>query len=47
MLDYFMGSNLRATQNPAHNMAKAIKQASLPEPAHAAPVQNGKSEPAP
>ena len=37
----FMGSNLRATHNLAHNVAKAIKQASLPEPAHAAPVQNG------
>jgi hypothetical protein len=41
MLDYFMGSNLRATQNLAHNVAKAIKQTSLPEPAHAVPVQNG------
>jgi hypothetical protein len=37
----FMGSNLRATHNLAHNVAKAIKQASLPEPAHAASVQNG------
>jgi hypothetical protein len=37
----FMGSNLRATHNLAHNVTKAIKQASLPEPAHAAPVQNG------
>jgi hypothetical protein len=37
----FMGSNLRATHNLAHNVAKAIKQASLPEPAHATPVQSG------
>jgi hypothetical protein len=37
----FMGSNLRATHNLAHNLAKSIKQASLPEPTHAAPVQNG------
>jgi hypothetical protein len=37
----FMGSNLRATHNLAHNVAKAIKQASLPESGHAAPVQNG------
>jgi hypothetical protein len=37
----FMGSNLRATHNLAHNVAKAIKQASLPEPARAVPVQNG------
>lgn len=28
----FMGSNLRATHNLARNVAKAIKQASLPQP---------------
>ena len=39
----FMGSNLRATQNLAHNVAKVIQQASLPEPVHAAPVQHGQS----
>ena len=32
----FMGSNLRATHNLARNVAKAIKQASLPEPSHSA-----------
>ncbi len=32
----FMGSNLRATHNLAHNVAKAIKQSSLPEPSHSA-----------
>jgi hypothetical protein len=37
----FMGSNLRATHNLAHNVAKAIKQSSLPDLAHAAPAQNG------
>jgi len=31
----FMGSNLRAPHNLAHNVAKAIKQSSLPEPASA------------
>jgi hypothetical protein len=30
----FMGSNLRATHNLARNVAKAIKQSSLPEPPH-------------
>jgi len=32
----FMGSNLRATHNLARNVAKAIKQSSLPEPLHSA-----------
>ena len=32
----FMGSNLRATHNLARNVAKAIKQSSLPEPSHSA-----------
>ena len=30
----FMGSNLRATHNLAHNVAKLIQQSSLPEPSH-------------
>lgn len=32
----FMGSNLRATHNLARNVAKAIKQSSLPEPSFSA-----------
>jgi hypothetical protein len=32
----FMGSNLRATHNLAHNVAKLIQQSSLPEPSHLA-----------
>jgi hypothetical protein len=32
----FMGSNLRATHNLAHNVAKLIQQTSLPEPSHPA-----------
>lgn len=32
----FMGSNLRATHNLAHNVANAVKQSSLPEPSRAA-----------
>ena len=32
----FMGSNLRATHNLARNVAKAIKQSSLPEVSHSA-----------
>ena len=32
----FMGSNLRATHNLARNVAKAIKQSSLPEPSRPA-----------
>lgn len=32
----FMGSNLRATHNVAHNVAKVIQQSSLPEPSHSA-----------
>ena len=35
----FMGSNLRATQNLARNVAKAIKQSSLPEPPLPPPAQ--------
>ena len=30
----FIGSNLRATHNLAHNVAKLIQQAALPEPSH-------------
>lgn len=37
----FMGSNLRATHNLARNIAKAIKQSSLPEPSQSAAVQAG------
>ena len=32
----FMGSNLRATHNLAHNVAKHIQQSSLPEPSKSA-----------
>ena len=32
----FMGGNLRATHNLAHNVAKRIQQSSLPEPSHTA-----------
>ena len=32
----FMGSNLRATHNLARNVAKSIKQSSLPEPSRSA-----------
>ncbi len=32
----FMGSNLRATHNLARNVAKTIKQSSLPDPSHSA-----------
>jgi hypothetical protein len=32
----FVGSNLRATHNLARNVAKAVKQSSLPEPSHLA-----------
>jgi hypothetical protein len=35
----FLGSNLRATHNLAHNVAKAIKQSSLPEPPLPPPAQ--------
>jgi hypothetical protein len=35
----FMGSNLRATHNLAHNVAKAIKESSLPEPPLPPPAQ--------
>jgi hypothetical protein len=35
----FLGSNLRATHNLARNVAKAIKQSSLPEPSLTAPAQ--------
>jgi len=37
----FMGSNLRATHNLAHNVAKTIKQSSLPEPRPSAPPLSG------
>lgn len=37
----FMGSNLRATHNLAHSVAKIITQSSLPEPSDPAPVQSG------
>jgi hypothetical protein len=33
----FLGSNLRATHNLAHNVAKTIKKASLPEASSSAP----------
>ena len=35
----FLGSNLRATHNLARNVAKTIKQSSLPEPSLTAPAQ--------
>ena len=35
----FFGGNLRATHNLAHNVADAIKQSTLPEPAPSAPKQ--------
>ncbi len=35
----FFGSNLRATHNLARNVAKSIKEASLPEPANPTPAQ--------
>jgi len=35
----FLGSNLRATQNLARNVAKAIKQSALPEPPLPPPAQ--------
>lgn len=37
----FMGNNLRATHNLARNVAKTIKQSSLPEPLPPAPVRGG------
>ena len=37
----FMGSNLKATQNLARNVAKAIKQSSLPESSPSAQTQSG------
>ncbi len=37
----FMGSNLRATHNLAHNVAKTIKDSPLPEPLPSAPTQSG------
>ena len=37
----FMGSNLRATHNLAHNVAKLIQQSSLPEPSHWARKNGG------
>lgn len=37
----FIGSNLRATHNLAHNVAKRIQQSSLPEPSHWAGKNGG------
>ena len=37
----FIGSNLRATQNLARNVAKTIKQSSLPAPSQAVSKQGG------
>jgi len=37
----FMGSNLRATHNLAHNVAKSIKQLSLPKLPQGAPAEGG------
>ena len=39
----FFGSNLRATQNLARNVAKTIKQSSLPEPVQSAQRRVGSS----
>jgi hypothetical protein len=39
----FFGSNLRATHNLAHNVAKAIKQSSLPDPGLPAPIVTGQT----
>ena len=38
----FMGSNLRATHNLAHNVAKSIKQSTLPQPPNEAPAEGGR-----
>ncbi len=40
----FMGSNLRATHNLARNIAKTIKQSSLPEASPSASAGSGQSE---
>jgi hypothetical protein len=40
----FMGSNLRATHNLARNVAKAIKQSSLPEPSRSASAKATESD---
>jgi hypothetical protein len=37
----FMGSNLKATHNLAHNIAKTIKQSSLPRASQPVPAQSG------
>ena len=37
----FIGSNLRATHNFAHNVARLIQQSSLPEPSHWAGKDGG------
>ncbi len=37
----FLGSNLRATHNLARNVAKTIKQSTLPESSLSVPVQSG------
>ena len=39
----FMGSNLRATHNLAHSLAKTIKESPLSEPSIATPAQHGKA----
>ena len=40
----FLGSNLRATHNLAHNVAKTIKQASMSEPSHFSPSARGEHD---
>jgi hypothetical protein len=40
----FMGSNLRATHNLARNVAKAIKESSLPEPSRSASAKATESD---
>lgn len=39
----FLGSNLRATHNLARNVAKTIKQSTLPEPSLPAPKQSSEA----
>ena len=39
----FMGSNLKATQNLARNVAKTIKQSSLPRPSQSVSEQGGQA----
>lgn len=40
----FMGGNLRATHNLARNVAKAIKQSSLPDPSRSASAKAAESD---